>query len=195
MLDEQVWSLSSAVGDHEHHAVSTTRTKAKFAEEYFQNLHWVAKNAIHLRESADAVLKTCQQVLAFANTTQALGGDGSIPQTANSPTYLATLFDSTSLRTSSLQARVQNTIALSLNLVAQTDSQCLMAESSSMNIMALATLIFLAMSTVATIFGSQFFQFTFSGRKPAQSDFMLSKEFRLFWAVAAPLTVISMGTC
>ena len=197
VIDEQVWALNDSVGSYEHHAISTTRTKTAFADDYFQDLHWVAKNVIHLKESADAALNTCDRLLKIVQQHE----NSPLPTTLGSRStveslqYLGTLFNGTSLRTSSLNSRIQNTIALSFNLVAQTDSHSLRAESSSMHTIALTTLVFLPISTVATIFGSQFFSFNppeteVPAGGPEAADFVLSKDFWLFWAITVPLTVI-----
>lgn len=201
-IDEQVWALNDNVGSYEHHAISTTRTKSAFVDDYFQDLHWVAKNVIHLKESADAALNTCLQLLDISK--QSVNAPLPTTTTASSSTiatlsYLNALFHSTSLRTTSLHSRIQNTINLSFNLVAQSDSHHLRAESSSMHTIALTTLIFLPIATVATVFGSQFFSFNPPepdvppAGGPEAAHLVLSKEFWLFWAISMPLTVVVLG--
>lgn len=196
-LDEQVWALNASVGNYEHQTIKTSRTKAKFADDFFQDLHWTAKNTVHLKESAEAAAFTCQQFLTLSQSACTPSIGTHLSATTTTLTYIYTLLQSTTLRTSSLQGRIQNAIGLAFNLVAQTDSRCLMAESSSMHSMAVATLIFLPISTVASIFGSQFFQFRAPepGQEsdPDASDFVLSREFWLFWAITVPLTVIVIG--
>lgn len=200
-IDEQTWALNDSVGLYEHHAISTTRTKTAFSDNYFQDLHWVAKNVTHLKESADAAMNTCQQLLRVSqqriqSRLPAMNGGSSTSATL---TYLGTLFNGTSLRVTSLHSRIQNTIALSFNLVAQADSHSLRAESSSMHTIAFTTLIFLPISTVATIFGSQFFSFNPPATKnptagrPAAAELVLNNEFWLFWVITVPLTLIVLG--
>ena len=199
IIDEQVWALNDRVGDYEHRAITTTRTMSAFPDDYFQELHLWAKNVIHLKEAADASLCTCQSLLDAIKNRSTLSFSGGSNTTATLA-YLYTLMHSTTLRTASLHSRIQNTIALSFNLVAQTDSHSLRAESSSMHTIAITTLIFLPISTVATIFGSQFFSFnppedaaTPADGGPEAASLVLSKEFWLFWVITVPLTVAVLG--
>lgn len=200
-IDEQVWSLNDSVGSYEHHAISTTRSKTAFADDYFQDLHWVAKNVTHLKESADAALNTCLQLREVSRESLNTPPRTTAASTSTiaTLTYLNTLFQGSSLRTTSLNSRIQNTINLSFNLVAQSDSNHLRAESSSMHTIALTTLIFLPIATVATVFGSQFFSFNPpDGDAPPPggleaAPLVLSKEFWLFWAITVPLTAVVLG--
>jgi hypothetical protein len=207
IVDQQVWTVNESVGDFEYvsqlplmiaaasdgltlkHTIKATSSVGEFRPNFFNDLHWVAKNIIHLKESSDAALTTCRDILDM------LSSEKSTSSAHPSTKYLSTLFESTVLRTTSLEKRMQNIINLSFNLVTQRDSQHIKFESSSMHTIALTTLIFLPISTVAAIFGSQFFAYTPPPPPEGeqQPELMLSGTFWLFWAVTVPLTLIVLG--
>lgn len=96
--------------------------------------------------------------------------------------YRRGLFRSTRLRLQSLQKRMANIINLSFNLVTQQDSRVVQRDSSVMKTIAIVTLFFLPSSTIATIFGTQFFNFGDSG--DGEPKFMVSGYFWVFWLVS-----------
>jgi len=74
-----------------------------------------------------------------------------------------------------------NVINLSFNLVTQQDS-------SSMKTIAFMTLVFLPAGTVASIFGSQFFNLIVDSN--GVPHFVISPLFWIFWAISLPITAI-----
>jgi Mg2+ and Co2+ transporter CorA len=74
-----------------------------------------------------------------------------------------------------LQAIIPNNIFQHANLVNQADSQLITRGSSSMETIAIVTLFFLPITTVATIFGTQFFNFENSA--DPKSRFSVSRFF------------------
>jgi len=79
-----------------------------------------------------------------------------------------------------------NVISLSFNLVTQLDSRAIQRDSKSMKTIAFMTMFFLPVSTVATIFGAQFF--TVGSEAP--SHLQISPDFWILWAIAAPFTLV-----
>ncbi|OCT51078.1 hypothetical protein CLCR_08440 [Cladophialophora carrionii] len=183
-LDEQLWALNTPVGAVEEHTIASS--EARDFKLNFVHLHYIAKNLIHLKEASDAILRTVQHMIEeqTENTSSRSVGCG---RTLSALRYQQTLFESINLRAVSMEKRMQNVINLSFNLVAQKDSSTILAESSSMHTIALTTLIFLPISTVATIFGSQFFNFIDSDDRDA---FHVAPQFWIFWAVTVPLTIV-----
>ncbi|KAL4861262.1 hypothetical protein BDV12DRAFT_204180 [Aspergillus spectabilis] len=94
-------------------------------------------------------------------------------------------FEAISLRLRSLDRRMQNVIALSFHLVTQEANVLLQTDSSTMATIAFVTLGFLPIHTVAAICGSQFFN-----AAPDNASLEVSKDFWIFWAVSAPLTLV-----
>lgn len=79
-----------------------------------------------------------------------------------------------------------NIISLSFNLVTQLDSQAIQKDSKSMKTIAFMTMFFLPVSTVATIFGAQFF--TVGSEAPFHLQ--ISPDFWILWAIAVPFTLV-----
>ncbi|KAK5129688.1 hypothetical protein LTR04_005030, partial [Oleoguttula sp. CCFEE 6159] len=104
--------------------------------------------------------------------------------------YKKGLFQSTQLRLTSLEKRMQNIISLSFNLVNQQDSRIMQQDSSSMKTIAAMTLIFLPGTLIASLFSSNFFNFSVGS--DGQSEVRLSSYFWVFWIIAVPLTVLTV---
>jgi Mg2+ and Co2+ transporter CorA len=85
-----------------------------------------------------------------------------------------------------MDRRMVNIISLSFNLVTQLDSRAIQKDSKSMKTIAFMTMYFLPVSTVATIFGAQFF--TVGSEAP--SHLQISPDFWILWAIAAPFTLV-----
>ncbi|KIW66591.1 hypothetical protein PV04_05909 [Phialophora macrospora] len=183
-LDEQLWALNTSVGSVEQHTIAST--EARDFNLNFVHLHYIAKNLIHLKEASDAILRTVQHMID-EQTEKSSPRSFGCRKTFSALRYQQTLFESINLRAVSMEKRMQNVINLSFNLVAQKDSSTILTESSSMHTIALTTLIFLPISTVATIFGSQFFNFIDSD---SQDAFHVSTKFWIFWAITVPLTIV-----
>ncbi|KAJ9606941.1 hypothetical protein H2200_008952 [Cladophialophora chaetospira] len=183
-LDEQLWTLNTSVGTVEHHTIASA--EARDFKLNFVHLHYIAKNLIHLKEASDALLQTVQHMIAEQSETPTPASWGYM-KASSALRYQQTLLESINLRAISMEKRMQNVINLSFNLVAQRDSATILTESSSMHTIALTTLIFLPISTVATIFGSQFFNFL---DPDSRDGFHVSPQFWIFWAFTVPLTIV-----
>jgi len=105
--------------------------------------------------------------------------------------YRKSVTKSTQQRLASVDRRMANIMQLSFNLVTQIDSRTMQKESKSMKTIAVVTLVFLPLTTVATIFGSQFFTLT-SDASEDPYRLRVSHDFWLPWAIAIPLTVTVM---
>ncbi|TKA61518.1 hypothetical protein B0A49_08339 [Cryomyces minteri] len=78
----------------------------------------------------------------------------------------------------------------SFNLVNQQDSRTMQQDSGSMKTIAAMTLIFLPGTLIASLFSSNFFNFSVGS--DGQSEVRLSSYFWVFWIVAVPLTVLTV---
>lgn len=63
------------------------------------------------------------------------------------------------------------------------------SESQSMKTIAIMTLLFMPLSTVATVFGTQFMKLQEDG----PFHITVSQDFWLLWVIAVPLTIIVMA--
>jgi Mg2+ and Co2+ transporter CorA len=146
---------------------------------HFTGLHNLAKHTIYLRENCEAALTTLDDLRDHHKTTF-VGDSPSISQklTCQALKYQKTLFQSTQRRLSSLDARMENIIQLSFHIVTQGDSRLMQSENQSMKTIAVMTLIFMPLNTVAAIFGSEFMAL----QDDEQRRIIVSKDFWLLWS-------------
>jgi Mg2+ and Co2+ transporter CorA len=149
----------------------------------FAGLHNVSKHVTHLREGSDAALHTLERFVEHVKrrTSESTSATRINEQIRDSLEHCETLFHSTKLRLLSLESRMANVINLSFHLVTQQDSK-------SMKTIAFLTLIFLPASTVASIFGSQFFNLSVD--QDGVPHFIFSHWFWIMWVIVLPITAI-----
>lgn len=146
----------------------------------FVGLHNVSKHITHLREGAESAHSTLQRLIQHVERSTTLLAPATVGhQSRDSLEHCQTLFQSTELRLLSLERRMANVINLSFHLVTQKDS-------SSMNTIAVMSLIFLPVSTVAAIFGSQFFNLSVDAN--GVPHFTFSHWFWIMWVISLPVT-------
>ncbi|KAF2453804.1 hypothetical protein BDY21DRAFT_401325, partial [Lineolata rhizophorae] len=189
-MDGVAWRLNQVFGQFEGRILNRASFPGEAADDVdFVGLHNLAKHIIHMREASDAVLVTLDNMRGHHKHD----GGGDPPSvlaqaTQNALRYRRTLFTSTQLRLGSMEKRMQNIINLSYNLVTQQDSKIMQRDSGVMKSIAVLTLIFLPASTIATMFGSQFF--SLEVLESGKTRFIVSKYFWIFFAVALPVTLI-----
>jgi Mg2+ and Co2+ transporter CorA len=146
-------------------------------KDHFTGLHNLAKHAIYLRENCEAALATLDDFYNHHKTV--MGDDPNAPQklTRQALKYRKTLFESTQRRLASLNARLSNIIQLSFHIVTQGDSRVMQSENQSMKTIAVMTLIFMPLGTVASIFGSQFMKV----QDAEPYHLTVSQDFWLMW--------------
>lgn len=81
---------------------------------------------------------------------------------------------------------MENILQLSFHLVTQKDSRVMQSEALSMKMIAVMTLIFMPLGTVASIFGSQLIKL----KDEEPYHMQVSQDFWLVWLIAVPLTVL-----
>jgi len=170
--------------------MATTPGKAKdLPRDHFTGLHNLAKHTTYLRENCDSALATLQGLRH--HHTEVIGDHPEPAQefTRQALEYRKTLFQSTQRRLASLDKRMANIIQLSFHLVTQGDSRTMQSENQSMKTIAVMTLIFMPLGTVAGIFGTQFMKL--DGEAPFHMR--VSQDFWLLWITAVPLTFIVIG--
>jgi hypothetical protein len=117
----------------------------------FQGLHNLAKHNIYLRENCESALATLD---ALRDHHKLLFGDHPTPSqeiTRQALSYQRTLVQSTERRLCSMDRRIVNVIQLSFNIVTQGDSKLMQSESQSMKTIAVMTLFFMPLSTIAVV--------------------------------------------
>lgn len=148
----------------------------------FAGLHNVSKHITHLREGADSALATLGRLIQQVERSNNNPISTTVGErTRDSLEHCQTLFQSTKFRLVSLESRMANVINLSFHLVTQQDSK-------SMKTIAFLTLVFLPASTVASIFGSQFFNLSLD--QDGVPHFTFSHWFWIMWVIVVPVTAI-----
>ncbi|KAF9701755.1 hypothetical protein EKO04_000282 [Ascochyta lentis] len=189
VLDQTGWAISQIFGDIETQTLEMATTPGKAKElppDHFTGLHNLAKHTTYLRENCDSALATLQ---GLRHHHTAVTGDHPEPAqefTRQALEYRKTLFQSTQRRLASLDKRMANIIQLSFHLVTQGDSRTMQSENQSMKTIAVMTLIFMPLGTIAGIFGTQFMRLD----ENAPFHMHVSQDFWLLWIIAVPLTVI-----
>lgn len=102
--------------------------------------------------------------------------------------YRKTIFQSTQGRLVALDQRMTNMLELSFHLVTQRDSRIMQSEALSMKMIAVVTLIFVPLGTVAAVFGAQLINM----EDKAPFRVHVSQDFWLLWVIAIPLTCLVM---
>jgi hypothetical protein len=145
----------------------------------FQGLHNLAKHNIYLRENCESALATIDDLRDVHKGTCSEPPSPAQEATRQALKYQKTLFQSTQRRLESLDRRVDNIIQLSFNIVTQGDSRLMQSESQSMKTIAVMTLIFMPLSTVASVFGTEFMKVE---DEPGHR-ITVSRDFWLVWRV------------
>ncbi|KAF8533922.1 hypothetical protein BDD12DRAFT_913790 [Trichophaea hybrida] len=196
LMDDTVWYLQELFGKLENQTIKYTQNMSnenwntKF-EVDFQRLHNLAKHIIHLKEGSDAILYSLE-ALQKGHKDMHMGEGMVRNATKKSFDYTANLFWSTNVRLSALEKKVDNIINLAFHLVGQQDtrqakidSKIFLKDSANMRVIAVVTMLFLPGTAIATLFGSNFFSMSSSGK------FVQSGDFWIFWVVALPVSIIT----
>lgn len=190
MLDRTSWIVGNIFGSIETQTLSMASTPGKatteLPDDHFTGLHNLAKHTIFLRENCEAALTTLNDLQDSHKSRMRDHPHPSQKLTYQALQYRRTLFQSTQCRLTSLDARMANIIQLSFHIVTQGDSRLMQSESQSMKTIAVMTLIFMPLSTIAAVFGTEFMKL--QDEKPYHMT--VSRDFWLLWVIAVPLTAI-----
>jgi len=196
----------------EQSAVLEAEASDLLAIEY-NRIHALAKDAIHLVEGLDAVLRSLEcAIRAHAEMDKR---DVAMWQaTQDALHHRKEMFHSTKLRLSSIDQRLKNVINLvrhpftpplvkflttaqAFNIGSMRDSKVMREDSYIMKTLAVVAMIFLPISTVSSIFGTQFFNTVTAADPspdgPIKSSTYISSQFWIFWTVAIPMTLMILS--
>ncbi|KAF2648576.1 hypothetical protein K491DRAFT_240122 [Lophiostoma macrostomum CBS 122681] len=186
LMDNAGWLVSEVFGEIEGNTLDLADSPAKANKEVdFPGLHNLAKHAIYMRENIDSAMYTLECLYA---RHKYMTGDNPKPAqlfTRQALDYRKTMFYSTQRRLSSLEKRMENILQLSFHWVTQSDSLIMLSESLSMKAIAVATLVFMPLGTVAAIFGTQLISLEDDPPHHAR----VSQDFWLLWVISVPLTL------
>lgn len=205
--DEAVWALRNLVRDVEKQVIPADRPQPDYRQ-----LHDIARHAIHVTETLEVISDTMIRVLDehdaftkrhnFAIAQQAGNSTCTAPVADNITTvhekihrrlcFLQHFIVSQKQRSIANEKRLQNELQLAFNIVAQHDAyisvqigRAAQADSAATRTIAMVTLAFLPSTFVSSIFSMSFF--TYSN----DVGWIVSDRFWLYWAFAAPITLVS----
>lgn len=195
LQDQSVWMIRDQVRATEKNRALVTRPNPDYSL-----LHELARHAIHVSESLDTTVKTVENILNRHTdyVTGSTDADKSLrrasKQLRNRLLFLEHMLVSLKYRSASNQARLQNEIQLSFNIVAQSDARtsveigrAAQKDSAAMKTVAFLTLTFLPATFISAIFSTSFFNFD-----AEQGIWAVSDKIWIYWVVSVPVTSITI---
>lgn len=188
IMDDVGWFIADVFGETEKEVLGKASTPVQAGKNVnFTMLHYLMKHTIYIRETCDSALSTLECFLAYRDERIGIAPPTPLQRsTRNALRYQKTLLQSTQVRLLSLDKRMTNVLQLSFHLVTQRDSRLQQSEALSMKTIAVVTLLFMPLGTVAAIFGTQLISM---GDGEAHR-IVVSQDFWILWLVAVPVTVI-----
>lgn len=195
LQDQSVWMIRDQVRTTEKNRTLVTRPNPDYG-----HLHEIARHAIHVSESLEVTVKTVETILQrhaefvaqFTDADKTLKGDPK--HLRNRLLFLESMLVGLKHRSVSNQARLQNEIQLSFNIVAQSDARtsveigrAAQKDSAAMKTVAFLTLTFLPATFISAIFSTSFFNFD-----TEQGNWLVSDKIWIFWVVSVPVTSITI---
>jgi len=110
----------------------------------YQELHNLAKHAIHLTESSSAILCSIESLIR--SHKHLFPSSSEVHYRIE---YLQNLFMSISLRLASMSKRIDNAINLAFNIVAQEANTGMIEDAAKMTVVTIITMVFLPGTAVA----------------------------------------------
>lgn len=195
LQDQSVWMIRDQVRAIEKNRALVTRPNPDYG-----HLHEIARHAIHVSESLEVTVKTVENIMQ-RHTVYVKGATDSdkIARHAskhlrNRLLYLENMLVSLKYRSASNQARLQNEIQLSFNIVAQSDARtsveigrAAQKDSAAMKTVAFLTLTFLPATFISAIFSTSFFNFD-----AEQGIWAVSDKIWIYWVVSIPVTSVTI---
>lgn len=195
LQDRSVWMIRDEVRATEKNRALVTRPNPDYG-----HLHEIARHAIHVSESLEVTVKTVESILqGHADYMTSFADAENSPRRAakqlqNRLLFLEHMLVSLKYRSASNQARLQNEIQLSFNIVAQSDARtsveigrAAQKDSAAMKTVAFLTLTFLPATFISAIFSTSFFNFD-----AGEGIWAVSDKIWIFWVVSIPVTLITI---
>jgi Mg2+ and Co2+ transporter CorA len=136
-----------------------------------------------MKESVNSIIYTINAMI----DSPFIRAQNPAAQNLSSLSYRKGACESTHQRITSMEKRMENLIRLSFNLVTQQDSRSLQLDNKLLMVIAVVTLIFLPLTTIASIFGTQFFALTQNDAGTGYA-FRMSQQFWVFWVISLAAT-------
>lgn len=216
LYDRSIWDLAHRTRGIEKRRSETLSPSSAVVDEdllaptSFQTLHDLARHTAHSVETTNVASDIVSRIIRhgvdlsrkLGNTTSPMDLDPQI----ESLLYQHSILTSLTERSKSNEKRLSNEINLVMtyispyqyladhhsqlfNLITQRDSKAIQLDSSAMKAIATVTLVFLPATFVSAIFGMTFFNFQ---PDSSNGDWAVSRQIWIYFAFAAPLTILSL---
>lgn len=190
--DAAVWAVRGQVRE-----IETKRLPRGKPDPNYRDLHDIARHAIHVTETLDVITDTLDSLIHHHKEIK--------PQVENEKTWQnlhvrlqsdKQMLSSLRHRSASNEKRLQNEMQLAFQNVAQYDSRLSLhiakasqIDSAAMKTISILTLIFLPPTFICSLFSMSFFNYDIT------LGWSISSEFWIYWAFAAPTTLIVSILC
>ncbi|KAF8851593.1 hypothetical protein BDZ45DRAFT_695785 [Acephala macrosclerotiorum] len=203
LVDENAWKLvdfsrEAEKSIFEHSAQLEIDSSELLAIDY-NSIHDLAKDAIHMVEGLDAVLRSLECALHYHSEIEKLQEDDPAIWEAihRCLHYRKEMFHSTRLRMLSVDQRLKNVINMAFNIGTMHDSRVMRQDSYVMKTLSILAMVFLPISTVSSIFGTQFFATTTSPDPTSSTgavttSFVVNKKIWWLWTISIPVTIVML---
>ncbi|KAH7132688.1 hypothetical protein EDB81DRAFT_659705 [Dactylonectria macrodidyma] len=191
-LDAELWRLTEVFKTEQRTlGYLTARPSKALSEIDFSALHLLADHMVLILEGARGLLATIDGLIDHHESSIGSSPGFLARKTRDALNYRRRYVQSIVERGTTFDKRISNMISLFFSHVSLQDSGLMMRDSSSLRSIALITLIFLPITTVATICGSAFFYMA-EHDDGSQSVQMDSSSWSMFF-VSGMATIILIG--
>ncbi|KAK0667896.1 hypothetical protein QBC41DRAFT_394812 [Cercophora samala] len=188
-LDINLWELRNIFQvEQKHFGYLSANPTLPLADIDFSALHLLADYIIMLREGCHGLLTTVDAIVDHYQKYSTVEDAVLRDKTYEAFKYRRRLVASTSERAATFEKRINNLTTLFFNHISQQDNAMLMKDSSSVKAIAVVTLVFLPVTTVATICGSEFFHTQSNG------GIKMDSTAWIMFGLSAVLSVALLGT-
>ncbi|KAK0747329.1 hypothetical protein B0T21DRAFT_397728 [Apiosordaria backusii] len=188
-LDSNLWELRDIFQiEQKHFGYLTANPTLPLADIDFSALHLLADYIIMLREGCHGLLTTVDAIVDHYQKHTTINDVVLRNKTHEAFKYRRRLVASTSERAATFEKRINNLTTLFFNHISQQDNAMLMRDSSSVKAIAVVTLVFLPVTTVATVCGSQFFY------TPSDGGIKMDPTAWIMFGLSAILSLVLLGT-
>lgn len=203
LVDENAWKLVDLSREAERSIFERSAQleidSAELLAIDYNSIHNLAKDAIHMVEGLDASLRSLECALRYHSEMEKLQRDDPAiwEATHRSLHYRREMFHSTRLRMLSVDQRLKNIINMAFNIGTMHDSRVMRQDSYVMKTLSILAMVFLPISTVSSIFGTQFFTTTTSpdptsSTGAVNTSFVVNKKIWWLWTISIPVTVVML---
>ncbi|GAB7332285.1 hypothetical protein MBLNU13_g04121t2 [Cladosporium sp. NU13] len=192
-LNQSVWSWRDPV-----RAIEKKRASIDGRSDSYESMHELARHTLHSSEMLLTAIVVVERMLEEFGSSSSGTFDATVMEARREFNFHLTMLRGLLNRSRALEARLQNEINLAFHVNARHDSAVAStiadaAQRDGRVMKAISTLgmVFLPGTFVSAIFSMSFFHFAKdAGTQPEY--WAVSREFWVYWAVAIPLTALTL---